>query len=142
MRINAFNRYPNRTPYVSRSQALQYLMPDRHLRCQISHETYRTSYGCFRPNKRGCDLDRWYYRGGWHQSCPVLIRATFYIAQKLFLIWKSTLARSVTLSRIAENSYLLHPVGLGIVSQIPSQGPFAKSPYRSSAWWAITPPTT
>ncbi len=55
---------------------------------------------------------------------------------------KSTLARFVTLARIAKDSYLLHPVGLGIVSQIPSQGLSAKSPYGSSAWWAFTPPTT
>ncbi len=55
---------------------------------------------------------------------------------------KDTLVRSVTLACIAENPYLLHPVGLGIVSQIPSQGFLAKGPYRSLAWWAITPPTT
>ncbi len=55
---------------------------------------------------------------------------------------KSTLARFVTLARIAKDTYLLHPVGLGIVSQIPSQGLSAKSPYGLSAWWAITPPTT
>ena len=55
---------------------------------------------------------------------------------------KSTLARFVTLARIAKDSYLLHPVGLGIVSQIPSQGFSAKNPYGSQAWWAITPPTT
>ena len=55
---------------------------------------------------------------------------------------KGTLVRSVTLARIAEDSRLLPPVGVGIVSQIPSQGLSAKSPYRSSAWWAITPPTT
>jgi len=61
---------------------------------------------------------------------------------KAFPIRESTLVRSVTLARIAKNSRLLHPVGLGIVSQIPSLGSFAKNPYRSSAWWAITPPTT
>ena len=54
----------------------------------------------------------------------------------------NTLACSVTLARIAEVSRLLHPVGLGIVSQIPSPGFLAKGPYGSSAWWAITPPTT
>ena len=55
---------------------------------------------------------------------------------------RSTLVRSVTLSCIAEYSQLLHPVGLGVVSQTPSQGLSAKSPYGSSAWWAVTPPTT
>ena len=55
---------------------------------------------------------------------------------------KSTLAQTVTLSRIADDSQLLHPVGLGVVSQTPSQGLSAKSPYGSKAWWAVTPPTT
>ena len=68
--------------------------------------------------------------------------AKLFIFGKSLSILKSTLAQSVTLSRIVDDSYLLHPVGLGIVSQIPSQGPSAKSPYGSSAWWAVTPPTT
>ena len=42
---------------------------------------------------------------------------------------ENTLVRSVTLSSIAEFPQLLHPVELGIVSQIPSQGFSAKSPY-------------
>ena len=83
-RINTFYRYPVRTSCASRSLAKQYLWPAGPLRGPISPETYLTSYGCFRPNKCGCDLDCWDYRGGWHQSCPVLIRTTFYIAQKLF----------------------------------------------------------
>ena len=55
---------------------------------------------------------------------------------------RNTLAHFVTLARIAKVSYLLHPVGLGVVSQTPSQGFLAKGPYGSLAWWAITPPTT
>src|SRR3989344_1199409 len=55
---------------------------------------------------------------------------------------KSALARFVTLARIAKDSYLLHPVGLGIVSQIPSQGLSAKSPYGSSALCGLNPPIT
>ena len=42
---------------------------------------------------------------------------------------ENTLVRSFTLSGIEEFPRLLHPVELGIVSQIPSQGPSAKSPY-------------
>ena len=66
---------------------------------------------------------------------------------KLFRFGKSfsmrnTLVRSVILSYIAEDSQLLHPVGLGVVSQTPSRGFSAKSPYGSQAWWAFTPPTT
>ena len=81
-RINTFYRYPVCTHCVSRSQAMQYPVLARPLRGQISHRTYTASYGCFRPNKCGCDLDCWDYRGGWHQSLPVLIRATIYITQK------------------------------------------------------------
>ncbi len=41
----------------------------------------------------------------------------------------NTLVYSITLSSIVKFPHLLHPVGLGIVSQIPSQGLSAKSPY-------------
>ncbi len=53
----------------------------------------------------------------------------FFTADKSFFIKRNTLARFVTLARIAKDPRLLHPVRLGIVSQIPSQGSSAKSPY-------------
>ena len=84
LRINTFYRYPQSTLCTSRSLAKQYFLPAGTLRVPISQETCKASYGCFRPNKCGCDLDRWDYRGGWHQSLPVLIRGTFYIPQKIF----------------------------------------------------------
>src|SRR3989338_1207738 len=87
IKINVFYHYLNRSPCVFRSLAMQYLLRASCLRHEISQETYKTSYECFRPNNCGCDLDRRYYRGGWHRSCPVLIRLTFYIKQK-FLIEK------------------------------------------------------
>jgi hypothetical protein len=101
LEIKTFYRYFERTSYVFQSLAWQYFLHALCLRHKISQETYQASYGCFRPNKNGCDLDRGYYRGGWHPSYPVLIRQTFYIWQKLFEK-KSTLTQSVTLSRIAE----------------------------------------
>lgn len=55
---------------------------------------------------------------------------------------RGTRIPSVTLSRIAEFSRLLHPVGLGSLSQYPSPGSLSQGPYGSSAWWAVTPPTT
>ena len=55
--------------------------------------------------------------------------ASLFTADKSFSNKKNTLARFVTLARIAKFPRLLHPVGLGIVSQIPSQGLSAKSPY-------------
>jgi hypothetical protein len=60
------------------------------------------------------------------------------LAQSLFLCLfttkksfskRNTLAHSITLSSIVKFPQLLHPVELGIVSQIPSQGFSAKSPY-------------
>ena len=42
---------------------------------------------------------------------------------------KNTLAYFITLSSIVKFPQLLHPVGLGIVSKIPSQGFSAKSHY-------------
>ena len=81
-KINVFYHYLQRTPYVYRSLALQYLLQAPCLRHRISQKTYKTSYGCFRPNKKGCDLNCWYYRGGWHQSFPVLIPLPFYSKEK------------------------------------------------------------
>ncbi len=49
-------------------------------------------------------------------------------AEKSF-VKRNTLAHSITLASIVEFPQLLHPVELGIVSKIPSQGPSAKSPY-------------
>ena len=42
---------------------------------------------------------------------------------------ENTLANFLTLTSIGKVPRLLHPVELGIVSQIPSQGLSAKSPY-------------
>jgi hypothetical protein len=49
--------------------------------------------------------------------------------EKSFPKKKSTLVRIITLSCIVNDSLLLHSVELGIVSQIPSPGNSAKSPY-------------
>ena len=55
--------------------------------------------------------------------------ASLFTAGKSFSKEKNTLVHFVTLARIAKNSQLLHPVGLGLVSKSPSQGTSAKSPY-------------
>ena len=120
LEINVFYHYLECTHRVPQSQALQYPLQSLPLRDRISQQTYRTSYGCFRPNNCGCDSDRRDYRGGWHRSCPVLIRLSFWNRQKFFKILKNTLARFLTLARIGKFPYLLHPVGLGVVSQTPS----------------------
>ena len=60
------------------------------------------------------------------------------LAQSLFICFftvdksfskRNTLVYSITLASIVKFPRLLHPVELGIVSQIPSQGLSAKSPY-------------
>ncbi len=78
---------------------------------------------------------RWYYRGGWHQSYPPLIRQSFYLWQKPMQCI-GTRDPFITLSRIVKNSRLLHPLGLGPVSQCPSRGDSSQSPYGSKAWWS------
>ena len=72
------------------------------------------------------------------QPCPPLIPSATYTEEKP----EGTRDGPVTLARIAEVSRLLHPVGLGTVSQFPSPGSRSHGPYGSQAWWAVTPPTT
>ena len=52
----------------------------------------------------------------------------FFTVDKSSIKW-NTLVYSITLASIVKFPRLLHPVELGIVSQIPSQGLSAKSPY-------------
>ena len=139
--IIAFNRYPRNTLCASRSQARQCPLHAVALSATISQKIYLTGYERFRPNNGGPHLWLWCYRGGWHQYYPPLIRQSTYLWQKPML-YMSTWSSPVTLSCIAEVSYLLHPVGLGSVSQYPSPGSHSHGPYRSKAWWAFTPPTT
>ncbi len=74
-------------------------------------------------------------------------RLTHHLFAKIFTLGKSlaklsTLDSLITLSCIVKVSRLLHPVGLGPVSQCPSPGYLSQGPYGSLAWWAVTPPTT
>ncbi len=139
-RINPFYRYPRNTSDISRSQALQSTLHADRLCLPISQSIYKACYGRFRPNNRDPHSRRWCYRGGWHQSYPPLIRQAFCTWQKPkynLSTWNSLL----TLARIEKVSRLLHPVGLGPVSQCPSPGSHSHGPYGSSVWWSITPPT-
>ena len=60
--------------------------------------------------------------------------------QKLFTLKKSHPVKNgtwdppVAISHIAEVSRLLHPVGPGTLSQVPSPGSCSHNPYRSKAW--------
>ena len=138
--INPFYRYPRNTSNLSRSRVLQCPLHAGRLSLPISQKIYRTCYERFRPNNRDPHSRRRCYRGGWHRSCPPLIRQGIYSWQKP-MSDMSTEDPPITLSCIVEVSRLLHPVGLGPVSQCPSPGSHSHGPYRSSVWWSITPPT-
>ena len=88
LRITAFYRFSKHTSSFSHSQVKQCLSHALPLRGKISRKIYKTGYERFRPNKSGCNLDRWYYRGGWHQSYPVLIPPAFYTEEKFPLMRK------------------------------------------------------
>ena len=150
-RIITFYRSPRNTFNLSRSQVCQCFLHAVRLSLTISQSIYKTGYGRFRPNKSGCHSWRWCYRGGWHQSFPPLIRQDIYSWQKPMQCM-STQDSLITLSCIVKVSRLLHPVGLGPVSQCPSRGYLSQGPYRSWVWWAckscettltthFTPPT-
>ncbi len=89
-----------------------------------------SGYGRFKPNK--CDYHSRFrdYRGCWHRYCPPLIRRAFYTHQKPIQSI-GTRDPPITLSGIVEVSRLLHPVGLGPLSQCPSPGYHFHGPYRS-----------
>ena len=139
--IIPFYRSPSNTS--SSSHSLDVPCPQRAiaLSTMISQGMRTSGYGRFRPHNRDCHLWRWCYRGGWHQSYPPLILRAIYARQKPMQCM-STEDPLITLSCIVKVSRLLHPVGLGPVSQCPSPGYLSQGPYRSTAWWAITPPTT
>ncbi len=138
--INTFYRYPRNTPNFSRSRVLQCLLHADRLSLPISQKIVKTCYERFRPNKRGCHLGRWCYRGGWHQLTHPLFAKLFTLGKSLTML--STWDPLITLSCIVKVTRLLHPVGLEPVSQCSSPGYHSHGPYGSSAWWSITPPTT
>ena len=80
--ITGFHSYPGRTPRVARSQAGWFPSDAHPLSGWISRRTCPAGYGRFRPNKIGHHSSCRYYRGGWHRSCPALIRLPPYGRQK------------------------------------------------------------
>jgi hypothetical protein len=129
------------TSNSSRSQDQQSLLHAVWLSQTISQKIYQPGYGCFRPNNTGPHSWRWCYRGCWHQSCPPLILHAIYTWQKPIQCM-STQSSLITLSCIVKFSRLLYSVESGPLSQCPPRGYLFQGPYRSRAWWAITPPTT
>ena len=129
-RIIAFYRSPRHTPNPSRFLVEQSPLHAVALRTTISQRIYLTGYERFKPNNTDSHSWRWCYRGGWHQSCPPLIRQCIYHWQKPTQC-VSTSSSPITLACIVKVSRLLHPVGLGPVPQCPSPGYHSHDPYRS-----------
>ena len=128
LEIIAFYRSLQNTLDASRSLDIQYLKHVDLLSASISPKTYTSGYERFRPNNRDCHSWRRCYRGGWHPSYPPLIRQPIYSWQKPMLSI-STGSSLIALPYIVKVSRLLHPVGLGSVSQYPSPGSPSQGPY-------------
>ena len=114
---------------------------------EISHETWRAAYSPFTPSKSGQRSPPTSYRGCWHVvSRGLFLGYRHYLPrEKRFTTRRPsslTRRRCVRLSPIAQDSLLLPPVRVGAVSQSPSGRSCSHTGYPSSAWWAVTPPTT
>ena len=113
---------------------------------EISHRTCRTAYALFTPSN---SEQRWpptYYRGCWH----VVSRGFFCRyrhhrpCRKSFTPRRAsslTRRRCITLAGIVQDSPLLPPVGVWAVFQSQCGRASSQTGYRSSSWWAVTPPT-
>ena len=123
--------------------------PDRsQLSREISPETFWAAYAPFTPSNSGQRLPPTYYRGCWHVvSRGLFLKYRHFILplEKGFTTRRPsspTRRRCIRLSPIVQDSLLLPPVGVGAVSQSPSGRSCSHTGYPSSAWWAVTPPTT
>ena len=113
----------------------------------ISPLSYKSAYTPFTPSNSEQRLPPSYYRGCWHEVCRGFFRWYRHHRpiRKSFTIRKpSSLTRHgwVRVSSIAQYSSLLPPVGVWSVSQYQCGGLTSQSPYVSSPWWAVTPPTS
>ena len=87
-------------------------------------------------------MKSWFYRGGWHQPCPLLSCGTLYIPPQPTLLGMALRLAPSRISRIVEVSRLLHLVRLLSLSQYNSPGSCSHSRYRSKPRWAVTPPSS
>ena len=113
---------------------------------RISHPTCCPAYAPFTPSKSGQRLPPTYYRGCWHVVSRGFLpwyRHYRPIGQRFTIRRPSSLTRRrcIRLSPIVQYPPLLPPVGVWAVSQSQCGRPTSQSGYRSSTWWAVTPPT-
>ena len=114
---------------------------------ELSHPTHSAACVRFTPSQSGQRLAPLSYRGCWHRVSRALFRGyrPSLPLEKVFTTRRpssSTRRCSFRVAPIDENSLLLPPVGVWAVSQSQSGCLSSQTSYPSSAWWAVTPPTT
>ena len=114
---------------------------------EISQVTCRAAYAPFTPNNSEQRLHPLYYRGCWHRvsRCFFHQYRHYRLGRKEFTpqgASSSTRRCCVRVSPIAQNSPLLPPVGVWTVFQFQCGRAPSQAGYRSSPWWAVTPPTS
>jgi hypothetical protein len=122
---------------------------------RLSPQTYETAYAPFMPSNSEQRLPHMYYRGCWHIFC----RGFLWWAVRRMAIHHTrfpppdstlqprgpsscTRRGFVRLASIAKDSRLQPPVGVWAVSQSQCGRTPSQAGYRSSPWWAVTPPTS
>ena len=146
--LYAFHRYTGNSTNLSCTQARQYPKQFPTLKAGLSLQTYRAAYAPFTPNYSGQRLPPTYYRGCWH-----VVSRGFLLGYRLLLVSKDRSLRSENLlpprgvagSEFPPLPNIPHcclPVGVWAVSQSQCGRSPSQVGYRSSAWWAVTSPTT
>ncbi len=114
---------------------------------EISQVTCCAAYAPFTPNNSEQRSHPLYYRGCWHRvsRCFFHQYRHYRLGRKEFTpqgASSSTRRCCVRVSPIAQNSPLLPPVGVWTVFQFQCVRAPSQAGYRSSPWWAVTPPTS
>ena len=113
----------------------------------ISRLTCLPAYAPFTPSNSGQRLPPTYYRGCWH-----VVSRGFLLGYRHLFVPEDrglqsrgpsslTRRRCIRVSPIVQYPPLLPPVGVWAVSQSQCGRSTSQSGYRSSTWWAVTPPT-
>ena len=117
------------------------------LKTGLPLQTYSAAYTPFTPSHSGQRSPPTYYRGCWHVVSRGFLTDYRHflrlLGQKFTIRKPSSFTRRcwVRLSPIAQYSPLLPPVGVWTVSQFQCGRSPSQVGYRSSVWWAVTPPT-
>ena len=145
--LYAFHRYTRNSTCLSRTPSLAVSGAPSRLSREISHQTCHAAYALFTPSNSEQRSLPTYYRGCWH----VVSRSFFCpychdpLDRKRFTPRRAssrTRRRCIRLSPIVQDSPLLPPVGVWPVLQCQCGRVPSQAGYRSSPWWAVTPPTS